>query len=44
MKVIRVDRIGGPEVLQPAESDTPKAAAGELLIRQTAAGINYIDV
>jgi NADPH2:quinone reductase len=44
VKVIRVDRIGGPEVLQPAESDTPKAAAGELLIHQTAAGINYIDV
>lgn len=44
MKVIRVDRIGGPEVLQPAESEAPKAGAGELLIRQTAIGINYIDV
>jgi NADPH:quinone reductase len=44
VKVIRVDRIGGPEVLQRAESGVPKAAAGELLIRQTAAGINYIDV
>ena len=44
MKVIRVERIGGPEVLVPAESDAPQAAAGELLIRQTAAGLNYIDV
>ena len=44
MKVIRVDRTGGPEVLQPAESDVPKAAAGELLIRHTAIGVNYIDV
>jgi NADPH2:quinone reductase len=44
MKVIRVDRIGGPEVLQLAESDVPKPAAGEVLIRQTAIGINYIDV
>jgi NADPH2:quinone reductase len=44
VKVIRVDRIGGPEVLQVAESDAPTAGAGELLIRQTAAGINYIDV
>jgi NADPH:quinone reductase len=44
VKVIRVDRIGGPEVLQLAESDVPKAAAGELLIRHTAIGINYIDV
>ena len=44
MKVIRVDRTGGPEVLQLTESETPKPAAGELLIRQTAIGINYIDV
>ena len=44
MKVIRVDRIGGPEVLGPAESDIPEAGPDELLIRQTAAGVNYIDV
>ena len=44
MKVIRVDRTGGPEVLVAAESDAPRVAAGELLIRQTAIGLNYIDV
>lgn len=44
MKVIRVDRIGGPEVLQTAESDVPTPAAGEVLIRHAAIGINYIDV
>ncbi|MGA2394015.1 MAG: quinone oxidoreductase [Candidatus Lustribacter sp.] len=44
MKIIRVERIGGPEVLQTAESDVPAPAAGEVLIRQTAIGINYIDV
>lgn len=44
MKVIRVDRTGGPEELRLAESDVPTAAAGELLIRNTAIGINYIDV
>jgi NADPH:quinone reductase len=44
VKVIRVERIGGPEVLQPAESEAPQAGAGELLIRQTAVGVNYIDV
>jgi NADPH:quinone reductase len=44
VKVIRVDRIGGPDVLVPAESAEPVAQANELLIRQTAAGINYIDV
>lgn len=44
MKIIRVERIGGPEVLVPAESAVPKAQAGEVLIRQSAAGVNYIDV
>jgi NADPH2:quinone reductase len=44
VKIIRVERIGGPEVLQTAESDVPAPAAGEVLIRQTAIGINYIDV
>jgi len=44
VKIIRVERIGGPEVLVPAESAVPKAQAGEVLIRQSAAGVNYIDV
>ena len=44
MNVIRVDRTGGPEVLVPAESAAPEVAAGELLIRHTAIGLNYIDV
>jgi len=44
VKVIRVERTGGPEVLQLAQSDVPAPAAGEVLIRHTAIGINYIDV
>ena len=44
MKAIRVDRIGGPEVLVPAEIAEPQAQAGELVLRQTVVGINYIDV
>jgi NADPH:quinone reductase len=44
VKVIRVDNIGGPEVLKLAESATPKPAAGEVLIRHSAIGVNYIDV
>ena len=44
MKAIRVDRTGGPEVLVLTESPEPVAQAGELLIRQSAAGLNYIDV
>jgi NADPH:quinone reductase len=44
VKVIRVDRIGGPEVLVPAEVAVPAPEANEVLIRQHAIGINYIDV
>jgi NADPH:quinone reductase len=44
VKVIRVDRTGGPEVLQLTESAVPAPGADEVLIRQTAIGINYIDV
>lgn len=43
MKAIRFDAIGGPEVLHLADVATPKAAAGEIVIRQTAIGVNFID-
>jgi NADPH2:quinone reductase len=35
---------GGPEVLSLEESDPGKPAAGEVQIRHTAIGVNYIDV
>src|SRR5687768_17714984 len=35
---------GGPEVLQPVERPVPKPAAGEVLIRVEAAGVNRPDV
>jgi len=41
---IRIDRTGGPEVLQLTDVPTPTAGPGQVLIRQTTAGINYIDV
>jgi NADPH2:quinone reductase len=44
VKAIRIERTGGPDVLQPAEIDAPVAGEGELLVRQTAAGVNYFDV
>ena len=44
MKAIRVDRLGGPEVLQLADVPVPSPGPGEALIRQTAAGVNFIDV
>jgi NADPH2:quinone reductase len=44
MKAIRVDRTGGPEVLQLADVPMPVPGPGEALVRHAASGINYIDV
>lgn len=35
---------GGPEVLERREIDMPMPGAGEVLIRQTAIGLNFIDI
>ncbi len=42
--VIRVERTGGPEVLQWVELPATPPAAGEVRIRQTAIGVNFVDV
>ena len=44
VKAIRVDRTGGPEVLQLADVPVPSPGPGQALVRQSAAGVNYIDV
>jgi len=44
VNAIRIDHLGGPEVLQLTDLPVPTPAAGEALVRQTAAGVNYIDV
>jgi len=41
---IRVHRFGGPEVLQWEEVDARVPGRGEALVRQTAVGLNFIDV
>lgn len=41
---IRMSENGGPEVLRWEEVSLPAPAAGEALVRQTAIGLNYIDV
>lgn len=44
MRAIAISQPGGPEVLQPIECAVPACAAGELLIRVAAAGVNRPDV
>lgn len=42
-QAIRIHRFGGPEVLQWEAVDLPGPAPGEVTIRQTAVGLNFID-
>ena len=44
MKVVEIREYGAPQVLQSAERPMPVAAAGELLIRVSASGVNRPDV
>ncbi len=44
MRAIEIAQPGGPEVLRLVERPTPKPAAGELLIRVRAAGVNRPDL
>ncbi|MBN9245598.1 MAG: quinone oxidoreductase [Mesorhizobium sp.] len=43
-KAIRIHAHGGPEVLAWEEADPGKPGAGEVLVRHTAIGLNFIDV
>jgi NADPH2:quinone reductase len=42
-RAIRIHRFGGPEVLQWEDVPLPPPAPGEVTIRQTAIGLNFID-
>jgi NADPH2:quinone reductase len=44
MKAIHIHQTGGAEVLAYDEVAKPAPAAGEVLVRQTAIGINFIDI
>lgn len=44
MKCIRFHEHGGPEVLRAEDFEVGRPGAGEAQIRQTAIGLNYIDV
>ena len=43
-KAIRIERTGGPEVLVLQDVEVRAPGPGEVLVRQTAVGVNYIDV
>ncbi len=43
MKAIRIETTGGPEVMRLVDVDVPKPKPGEIRVRQTAIGLNYID-
>ena len=43
MKAIRVQEFGGPEVLRLAEAPAPQPAAGQVVVRIRATGVNPVD-
>ena len=44
VKAIRVEKFGGPEVLQPAQVQVGEPGPGEIRIRHQACGVNFIDI
>jgi len=44
MQAIQVTRVGGPEVLTPAELPVPSPKPNEAVVQIKAAGVNFIDV
>jgi len=43
-RAIRIHQFGGPEVMQWEEIDVGKPGPGQVRLRHTAAGVNYVDV
>ena len=44
VKVIKIQKFGGPEELQSVDVELPKLNANEVLIKNLSIGLNYIDV
>ncbi len=43
-RIVRIHRTGGPEVLEHEEMTLPPPGPGEVQLKQTALGLNFIDV
>jgi NADPH:quinone reductase len=43
MKAIRVETLGGPDVLRYVDVPTPEPGAGEALVKLAAIGVNFVD-
>ncbi|MDE2463786.1 MAG: quinone oxidoreductase [Alphaproteobacteria bacterium] len=43
MKAVRIEQLGGPEVLQYVDIDLADPAPGQVRLRHTAIGVNFID-
>jgi NADPH2:quinone reductase len=43
-KAVRIHEVGGPEVLQYEEVEVAEPGPGQVLVRQSAIGLNFIDV
>ncbi len=43
-KAIRISELGGPEVMQWVDVPMPEPAAGQIRVRHTAIGVNFVDV
>jgi len=44
VKVVRVSRHGGPEVLQVEDAEVPRPGPGQALVRVEAVGLNFIEI
>ncbi|HWK44522.1 MAG TPA: quinone oxidoreductase [Stellaceae bacterium] len=43
-QMARIHSVGGPEMLVAEDVDLPSPGTGEVLIRQTAIGVNFVDI
>ncbi|GAB4460614.1 MAG: quinone oxidoreductase [Anaerolineae bacterium] len=44
MQAIRIDKLGGPEVLKLTNIPTPQPGEGEVLVKIAASGVNFLDI